>query len=52
MPDGNFLPQACPIDLFSAPRDGRDDGDDVFHTATDTIIIDTTVTIVTLLQTT
>lgn len=44
----NLHPQVCPIDFFSAPRVGRDDGDDVLYTATVIRIIDTTVTIVTL----
>ena len=43
----NLHPQVCPIDFSSAPRVGRDDGDDVFDTIT---AIEKTVTIVTLLK--
>lgn len=44
----NLHPQACPIDFFSAPRVGRDDGDDDFDTDITTEKTVTTVTIVTL----
>ena len=44
----NLHPQVCPIDFFSAPRVGRDDGDDDFDTNITTEKTVTTVTIVTL----
>ena len=46
----NLHPQVCPIDFSSAPRVGRDDGDDVFDTITAIEKTVTTVTIVTLLK--
>lgn len=46
----NLHPQVCPIDFSSAPRVGRDDGDDVFDTVTAIEKTVTTVTIVTLLK--
>lgn len=46
----NLHPQICPIDIFSAPRVGRDDGDDVFDTITAIEKTVTTVIIVTLLK--
>ena len=48
LPCGNLHPQVCPIDIFSAPRVGRDDGDDDFDTNITTEKTVTTVTIVTL----
>ncbi|MDK2812883.1 MAG: hypothetical protein PWQ08_138 [Clostridiales bacterium] len=44
----NLHPQVCPIEFFSAPRVGRDDGDDDFDTNINTEKTVTTVTIVTL----
>lgn len=46
----NLHPQVCPIDFSSAPRVGRDDGDDDFDTNITTEKTVTTDTIVTLLK--